>query len=100
MIPRPPRSPLFPNPTRSRSTGTAPPRVWGEWGETTTTAGDLARFLARLPIVAHPADAATLLGWMRDATPTGSDGFDQQFRSEEHTSELPVTPISRMPSSA
>ena len=27
----------------------------------------------------------------------GKDGFE---RSEEHTSELPVTPISRMPSSA
>jgi hypothetical protein len=60
-------------------TGTAPPRRWGQWGETTTTANDLARFLARLPVVAHPDDAETLLGWMRAATPVASDGFDQEF---------------------
>ncbi|WP_211517138.1 serine hydrolase [Geodermatophilus africanus] len=60
-------------------TGTAPPRRWGQWGETTTTANDLARFLARLPVVAHPDDAETLLGWMRAATPIASDGFDQEF---------------------
>ncbi|RBY78751.1 LppW family protein [Geodermatophilus sp. TF02-6] len=60
-------------------TGTAPPRISGQWGETTTTARDLARFLTRLPLVAHPADAATLLEWMRSATPTAADGFDQRF---------------------
>lgn len=60
-------------------TGTAPPRRWGQWGETTTTAADLARFLARLPVIAHPDDAEALLGWMRAATPIASDGFDQQF---------------------
>ncbi|MGY1824251.1 serine hydrolase [Geodermatophilus sp. SYSU D00079] len=59
--------------------GTAPPRVWGEWGETTTTAQDLARFLARLPVVAHPDDATTLTDWMRGATATAADGFDQRF---------------------
>ena len=60
-------------------TGTAPPRRWGQWGETTTTANDLARFLARLPVIAHPDDAEALLGWMRTATPIASDGFDQEF---------------------
>ncbi len=59
--------------------GTAPPRVRGQWGETTTTARDLARFLAALPVVAHPDDAATLTGWMAAATPAGADGFDQRF---------------------
>jgi hypothetical protein len=60
-------------------TGTAPPRVPGQWGSTTTTARDLARFLALLPVVAHPADAQVLTDWMRAATPTAADGFDQQF---------------------
>jgi hypothetical protein len=60
-------------------TGTAPPAVPGQWGEATTTARDLARFLARLPVIAHPADAAALLAWMRAATPLAADGFDQQF---------------------
>ncbi|HYX95364.1 MAG TPA: serine hydrolase [Geodermatophilus sp.] len=60
-------------------TDTAPPRRWGQWGETTTTAADLARFLARLPVIAHPDDAEALLGWMRAATPIASDGFDQEF---------------------
>ena len=60
-------------------TGTAPPRVSGQWGETTTTAADLAWFLTRLPVVAHPDDAAALLGWMGTATPIAADGFDQEF---------------------
>lgn len=59
--------------------GTAPPVVPGQWGQAVTTARDLARFLALLPVVAHPDDAATLLGWMRAATPVAADGFDQQF---------------------
>jgi hypothetical protein len=59
--------------------GTAPPAVRGQWGETITTARDLARFLSLLPVVAHPDDAATLLEWMRGATPIAADGFDQQF---------------------
>lgn len=59
--------------------GTAPPRRWGQWGETTTTAADVVRFLARLPVIAHPEDADTLLGWMRAATPVAADGFDQRF---------------------
>jgi len=60
-------------------TGTAPPARPGQWGETMTTARDLARFLALLPTVAHPDDAAALLGWMQAATPQAADGFDQQF---------------------
>jgi hypothetical protein len=59
--------------------GTRPPAVPGEWGLTTTTAHDLARFLALLPMIAHPFDAAALLVWMRTATPLAADGFDQRF---------------------
>jgi hypothetical protein len=60
-------------------TGTAPPPIPGQWGQATTTARDLARFLGLLPVVAHPDDAAALLGWMREATPQAADGFDQRF---------------------
>jgi hypothetical protein len=60
-------------------TGTVPPPVRGQWGRTLTTARDLARFLSLLPVVAHPDDADTLLGWMRATTPVASDGFDQRF---------------------
>ncbi|WP_245887947.1 serine hydrolase [Geodermatophilus tzadiensis] len=59
--------------------GTAPPADPSQWGETTTTARDLARFLGTLRLVADPADAATLLTWMRSATPVAADGFDQRF---------------------
>lgn len=64
---------------RYRLTGTAPPARPGQWGETTTTARDLARFLSLLPTVAHPDDAAAILAWMRAATPLAADGFDQRF---------------------
>ena len=64
---------------RYRLTGTAPPVVPGQWGQATTTARDLARFLALLPTAAHPDDAAALLGWMREATAVAADGFDQRF---------------------
>ncbi len=64
---------------RYQLTDTRPPSIWGQWGETTTTALDLARFLARLPTVAHPFDASALLAWMRTATPVAADGFDQRF---------------------
>ncbi len=60
-------------------TGTTPPASPGQWGSTTTTARDLARFLALLPAVAHPDDAETLLTWMRAATPVAADGFDQRY---------------------
>ena len=64
---------------RYRLTGTAPPVVRGQWGEATTTARDLARFLALLPSAAHPDDAAALLGWMGEVTALAADGFDQRF---------------------
>jgi len=64
---------------RYRLTGTAPPVRPGQWGETTTSARDLARFLSLLPTAAHPDDAAAVLGWMRAATPVAADGFDQRF---------------------
>jgi hypothetical protein len=60
-------------------TGTAPPAVPGQWGEATTTARDLARFLMLLPTVEHRYDAAALMFWMRSATPLAADGFDQRF---------------------
>jgi hypothetical protein len=59
--------------------GTAPPAVRGQWGQTVTTARDLARFLSLLPVAAHPEDADALLGWMRAATARAADGFDQRF---------------------
>ena len=59
--------------------GTVPPIRTGQWGLTTTTARDLARFLSLLPVVAHPYDAAALQVWMRAATPVAADGFDQRF---------------------
>ncbi|MGY1639492.1 serine hydrolase [Geodermatophilus sp. SYSU D00742] len=70
--------------------GTVPPRRWGEWGETTTTAQDLARFLSRLPVVAHPDDAAALTGWMRAVTPVAADGFDQRFGLLAATAAAPA----------
>ena len=60
-------------------TGTSPPTSPGQWGSTMTTARDLARFLALLPTIAHPDDAAVLMEWMHAATPTAADGFDQRF---------------------
>ena len=60
-------------------TGTSPPAVPGQWGQATTTARDLARFLALLPVVAHRFDAAALQVWMRTTTGLAADGFDQRF---------------------
>ncbi|MGY2084765.1 serine hydrolase [Blastococcus sp. SYSU DS0539] len=60
-------------------TGPPPARIPGQWGQAVTTARDVARFLAGLPVVAHPEDAAAVLGWMREATPEAADGFDQRF---------------------
>ena len=60
-------------------TGTSPPVRPGQWGETMTSARDLARFLTLLPVMAHPDDAAQLMGWMSEATPIAADGFDQRF---------------------
>jgi hypothetical protein len=60
-------------------TGTAPPADRGRWGEATTTAADVARFLSALALNPAAPDAATLLGWMRAAAPVATDGFDQTF---------------------
>jgi hypothetical protein len=60
-------------------TGTAPPATPGQWGSTITTARDVGCFLARLPGVAHPADARALMVWMRTVTPVAADGFDQRY---------------------
>ena len=60
-------------------TATAPPSQPGEWGETTTSARDLGRFLTAIVDLAHPEDAARVLGALARATPAGADGFDQRF---------------------
>ena len=60
-------------------TGTAPPPVRGQWGESTTTATDVAVLLGALDEVLDDGDAATVLGWLRATTATAADGFDQTF---------------------
>jgi hypothetical protein len=60
-------------------TGTAPPVVPGQWGQATTTAADVATFLAALTARPGSAAATTLLAWMRATGPTAADGFDQTF---------------------
>ncbi|WP_222192674.1 serine hydrolase [Modestobacter italicus] len=58
-------------------TGTAPPAESGQWGEASMSAADTGRFLAAL--TAGAPGAEVLLGWMRNATATAADGFDQRF---------------------
>ncbi|MGY1696672.1 serine hydrolase [Geodermatophilus sp. SYSU D00814] len=58
---------------------TAPPAVAGRWGEATTSAADVAALLSGLATTLGPGPAATLLGWMRATSATGTDGFDQRF---------------------
>ncbi len=60
-------------------TCTRPPDIPGEWGQAITTAADVATLLAALEQILQPADAAILLGWMRSATATAADGFDQRY---------------------
>jgi hypothetical protein len=60
-------------------TGTAPPAEPGQWGEATTSARDVARFLSALAAAPQAWDSSTLLGWMRATAPTAADGFDQTF---------------------
>ena len=60
-------------------TGTAPPAEPGQWGQATTTASDVARFLAMLADAPEGSDSAVVLGWMRAATAIAADGFDQTF---------------------
>lgn len=59
---------------------TAPPSPDpGAWGSSTSSAEDLATFLAELPERADPADADLVLDLLAQATPVGADGFDQSF---------------------
>ena len=58
---------------------TTPPDVAGQWGQAWTSATDVATVLATLGDTLESGDAATLLGWLRAATPVAADGFDQQF---------------------
>jgi beta-lactamase class A len=60
-------------------TGTSAPAIAGQWGETTTTAADVATVLATIGDALDADDAATLLGWMRSTTATAADGFDQTY---------------------
>src|SRR3712207_8553448 len=102
MIRRPPRSTLFPYTTLFRSNpsdlGSNPSRPMLE--------GRLHRSAVRLVVDVreHPAGERQLL---LERGAVGVERGEQTVqgrvevgRSEEHTSELPVTPISRMPSSA
>ena len=58
---------------------TVPPEEAGQWGNTPTTAADMARFLAAVAADPGPAGSATLLRWMRATTDVAADGFDQRF---------------------
>jgi hypothetical protein len=60
-------------------TATAPPAETGQWGQATTSATDVARFLSALAATPGAVDSATLLAWMRATAPAGADGFDQAF---------------------
>ena len=60
-------------------TGTAPPEVVGQWGESTTTAADCATFLAGLGDHLDAADLVLLTGWMQSTSATAADGFDQDY---------------------
>jgi len=60
-------------------TGTAPPADPGQWGDTTTTAADLATFLAALSADPRRAGAVQVLEWMRGTSAVAADGFDQRF---------------------
>ncbi|SDH06100.1 serine hydrolase [Klenkia brasiliensis] len=61
-------------------TATTPPTPDpGAWGSAQSSASDLVRFLTALPEVAHPDDAALVLGALGRSTPAGADGFDQTF---------------------
>src|SRR3712207_8918362 len=86
MIPRPPRSTLFPYTTLFRSRVRALMRD--------PRAPSAARVRRALAVFA----AATVAGLVARVLLT--QVLDGGRRSEEHTSELPVTPIDRMPSSA
>ena len=59
--------------------GTAAPEDAGRWGQATTTAADVATVLSSLDQLLDVGETAALLGWMRSATDTAADGFDQTF---------------------
>src|SRR3712207_7603694 len=98
MIRRPPRSTLFPYTTLFRSAFRAPGddcpgKVINVASAGGTAAGGQAHYAASKAAVMALTRAA--------AHELGPHGITVNcLRSEEHTSELPVTPISRMPSSA
>jgi hypothetical protein len=58
-------------------TAVAPPTNPGMWGDTTVTAGDLARFLRAA--LSDPSAGPWLAHAMESAANTGADGFDQNF---------------------
>jgi hypothetical protein len=65
--------------TRLGLTATNPPTTAGQWGQTTTTAADVATALATIGDSLDADDAATFLGWLRSTTASAADGFDQEF---------------------
>src|SRR3712207_7697965 len=97
MIRRPPRSTLFPYTTLFRSGRTGALAVWCDYAENIAWFPTVLSFIAAsLAYAFDPAlanDRFFLVAVMLIV-------FWGTTRSEEHTSELPVTPISRMPSSA
>jgi hypothetical protein len=60
-------------------TGTHPPSVPGQWGQTVTTAADVATVLSALGDILDDVDVEALLGWMRSTSAIAADGFDQWF---------------------
>ena len=64
---------------RYQLSATSPPTTAGAWGQSTTSARDLARFLTTLPETAHPDDVRTMWGPLSRDTAVAADGFDQRF---------------------
>src|SRR3712207_7058712 len=97
MIRRPPRSTLFADTTRFRSPSRASPDRWfaaaGVQGLGARLEGMVVRRCLHLLPTVPPNCFLTVNVSPHLLT-------DPELRSEEHTSELQVTPISRMPSSA
>lgn len=58
----------------------------GQWGESITTARDYANVLVNYRTRLTPQDSARLSGWLRNASDTGADGFDQNFGLNRVTS--------------
>ncbi|MBN6036173.1 hypothetical protein [Amycolatopsis sp. 195334CR] len=64
---------------RMQLADTRPPEDPGRWGDTTTTAADVARIYRYLLSRAPDASRAPILRGLRATTPHGSDGFAQHF---------------------